>query len=311
MDAYDAPPTSIVLDVDAPDIPLHGKQEGGFFHGYYDAYCYLPVYVFCGSHLLAAKLETADHGESKGALPELMRIVAHIRSRWPDVHILIRGDSGYCRDGLMDGCESTHGVDFVVGMAKNARRLSGIEGELQAVRQLCETNHAPARTFKERRYRTKKAWTRERRVQAKAEPIPGKSNARFIVTSLPIEHTDARALYEDVYCARGDLENRIKEQQIGLFADRASGHALHTNPVRLWRSAFAYVLVDTIRRTPLRGTKLERAQAWTLRNRLFKIGALIRVSVRRVRVSLSSAFPYQELFATARANLRISFPGVF
>ena len=269
------------------------------------------MYVFCGSHLLAAKLETADHGESKGALPELMRIVAHIRSRWPDVHILIRGDSGYCRDGLMDGCESTHGVDFVVGMAKNARLLRGIERELQAVRQLCETNDAPARTFKERRYRTKKAWTRERRVVAKAEPIPGKSTARFIVMSLPTEHTDARALYEDVYCARGDLENRIKEQQIGLFADRASGHALHTNQVRLWRSAFAYVLVDTLRRTALRGTKLERAQAWTLRNRLFKIGALIRVSVRRVRVSLSSAFPYQELFATARDNLRISFPGVF
>lgn len=311
LDSYDQAPESIILDVDATDVPLHGKQEGRYFHGYYDAYCYLPIYIMCGNQLLAAKLETADHDELKGALPELKRVVKAIRERWPKVRILIRGDSKYCRDALMAWCEETEGLDFVVGLAKNARLIRAISEEQATVREQSEAAEEPVRIFKELRYQTKDSWTRERRVVSKVEHIPGKANPRFIVTSLPDDEYDARKLYEDVYCARGDMENRIKEQQMGLFADRASGHTKGTNQMRLWLSGFAYVLVETLRRTALKGTKLEKAQAWTLRNRLFKIGGLVRVSVRRIRLSLSSAFPLQDVFIQALENLRISFPAVF
>jgi hypothetical protein len=311
LDAHRYPPACIVLDVDATDNPLHGRQEGRFFHGYYDCYCYMPLYVFCGDHLLLAKLQTADGDEAAGALPELQRLVAHIRHRWPEVRILIRGDSSYCRDALMDWCENTDGVDYVVGIARNTRLVGMIESDLAEVRELAEASGEAVRRFVDLRYRTLESWSRERRVVAKAEHLPGKDNPRFVVTSLPGEASSARALYEDVYCARGDMENRIKEQQLGLFADRTSAHTMRSNQLRLWLSAFAYVLVDTFRRTALRGTKMARAQAWTLRNRLFKIGALVRVSVRRVKVSLSSAFPHQALFAKALTQLRASYPDVF
>jgi hypothetical protein len=311
LDAHREAPASIVLDVDATDNPLHGRQEGRFFHGYYDCYCYKPLYIFCGDDILAAKLQTADGDEARGALPELQRVVDHIRSRWPDVHILIRGDSAYCRDALMDWCESTDGVDFLVGIAKNTRLLRMIETELEDVRVLSEAAEEPVRQFVELRYRTLETWSRERRVVAKAEHIIGKANPRFVITSLSIEDVGAKALYEEMYCARGDMENRIKEQQLGLFADRSSAHTLRANQVRLWLSAFAYVLVATFRRAALHGTTMARAQAWTLRERLFKIGALVRVSARRVWVSMSSAFPHQELFTRALTQLRASYPDVF
>jgi hypothetical protein len=311
LDAHAEPPDTIILDVDATDNPLHGHQEGRFFHGYYDCYCYMPLYVFCGDHLLLAKLQTADGDEAKGALPEMQRLVAHIRHRWPDVRILIRGDAAYCRDALMDWCENTDGLDYLVGIARNSRLVGMIESDLAEVRALAEASGEAVRKFVELRYRTLDSWSRERRVVAKAEHLPGKANPRFVVTSLPIEDIAAKALYEDVYCARGDMENRIKEQQLGLFADRTSAHTMRSNQVRLWLSAFAYVLVDTLRRTALRGTQMARAQAWTLRNRLFKIGALVRVSVRRIKVSLSSAFPHQALFAKALTQLRASYPDVF
>jgi len=311
LDTRREAPASIVLDVDATDVPLHGDQEGRFYHGYYDCYCYKPLYIFCGDELLAAKLQTSDVDEGYGALPELQRVIHHIRSRWPDVHILIRGDSGYCRDALMDWCEGTERVDFLIGMARNSRLLRRIESELEEVRVLSRATEEPVRKFAELRYRTRESWSRERRVVAKAEHIIGKSNPRFVVTSLSIEDMDAKTLYEKVYCARGDMENRIKEQQLGLFADRASAHTLRANQVRLWLSSFAYVLVSTFRRTALHGTTMARAQAWTLRARLFKIGALVRASARRIFVSMSTAFPYQALFARALVQLRASYPSVF
>ena len=311
LDAHEEPPAEIVLDIDATDNPLHGNQEGKFFHGYYDEYCYLPLYVFCGSHLLAVKLQTADQGESKGGVPELQRIVAHIRERWPEVRILIRGDAAYCRDALMTWCEESVGIDYVVGFARNPRLLRQIEGELAQAVETCAATKKSARTFKDLRYQTENTWSRERRVVAKAEALPGKQNPRFIVTSLPVEMIDARTLYEDVYCARGDMENRIKEQQLGLFSDRTSAHTLRANQLRLWFSGLAYVLVDTLRRRALVGTELAKAQAWTLRDKLFKIGASVRVTVRRVWVSLSSAYPHAALFIRARDQLRASYPTVF
>lgn len=303
LQAHPKPPKQITLDLDATDDPLHGKQEGRFFHGYYGHYCYLPLYIFCGEHLLVAKLRQANRDASHGCVAELTRLVQRIREVWPQVRILIRGDSGFCRDDLMAWCESNN-VDYLLGLARNSRLQELLAPQMTQARQQFEQTQQPARVFAEFRYRTLDSWSRERRVVGKAEHIAGKANPRFVVTSLDLEQRAAPALYEEDYCARGDMENRIKEQQLMLFADRTSTHEMRSNQLRLWFSSVAYVLVCALRRLGLSGTEMATAQAGTIRVKLFKIAALVVVSVRRVVVRLASACPYQGVFAQAVANLR-------
>jgi hypothetical protein len=303
LQAHVQAPPQILLDLDATDDPLHGKQEGRFFHGYYGCYCYLPLYIFCGEHLLCARLRRSDIDASAGALEEVERIVNQIRASWPEVPILLRADSGFARDALMAWCEE-HGVDYVFGLAKNARLRRILGRELHQVAQECARTGPPARLFKDFTYRTRKTWTRLRRVVGKAEHLADKSNPRFVVTSLSAQQWDARALYEDLYCARGDMENRIKEQQLYLFADRTSAATMRANQIRLWFSSMAYVLLQALRRLGLRGTALAHAQCHTIRLKLLKIGAQIRVTVRKVWVSLASGSPYADLFAHAYRNLQ-------
>jgi hypothetical protein len=296
-------PRQIILDLDATDDPLYGKQEGRFFHGHYGCYCYLPLYIFCGEHLLCARLRRSDIDASAGAREEVQRIVGQIQACWPEVHIVLRADSGFARDALMAWCEG-HGVDYVFGLAKNARLRRALGRELHQVERECARTGQPARLFKDFTYRTRTSWTRTRRVVGKAEHLADKSNPRFVVTSLPAEQWDARALYEDLYCARGDMENRIKEQQLYLFADRTSAATMRANQIRLWFSSMAYVLLQTLRHLGLKGTALARAQCHTIRLKLLKIGAQIRVTVRKVWVSLASGSPYADLFAQVYINLR-------
>jgi hypothetical protein len=307
LDAHAAPPARIVLDLDATDDPLHGHQEGRFFHGYYGNYCYLPLYIFCGDHLLVAKLRTANQDAAAGAVEELARVVGQIRTRWPAVEIWIRADSGFARESLMAWCEA-NAVHYVLGLAKNARLRRAIGGAMAAAKAEHDATQAPARRYEELRYRTRKSWSRERRVVGKGEWLPGKANPRFVVTSLPIEAYDARTLYETLYCARGDMENRIKEQQLALFADRTSTATLRANQLRLWFSSMAYVLVAELRRRGLRDTSLAHAQAGTMRLRLFKIAAIVRVSARRIAISFSTAYPLQTLFRQVLAQLQRASP---
>ena len=220
-EAHAHPPRQIILDLDATDDPLHGHQEGRFFHGYYDCYCYLLLYIFCGRHLVAAKLRRSNIDASVGAVEEVTRIVGHLRARWPRVRIMLRADAGFARDQLMHWCEH-NGVDFLFGLAKNARLTAAIAAELAAARQLSEQTGRPARRFKDFTWSTLDSWSRSRRVVAKAEWTGGAANPRFVVTSLARGEHEARHLYEKVYCARGEMENRIKECQLDLFADRTS-----------------------------------------------------------------------------------------
>ena len=300
-------PERIVLDLDATDDPLHGKQEGRFFHGFYGSYCYLPLYIFCGDFLLCAKLRRSNIDASAGSVEELERIVRKIRDRWPEVEIWVRADSGFAREAIMRWCEENR-VEYVLGLARNARLEKELEGDMAEVERRCTRSGEPERIFRDFRYQTHKTWSRSRRVVGKAEWIPGKGNPRFVVTSLSIERVAAAELYEKIYCARGDMENRIKEQQLGLFADRTSTHTMRANQLRLYFASMAYVLVNELRRTALANTALARAQVGTIRMRLFKIGAIVRVSVRRIYVSLSSVFPLQELFRRALANLQTAYP---
>jgi hypothetical protein len=297
------PPKEIVLDFDATDDPIHGHQLGRFFHGYYDSYCYLPLYIFCGEHLLCAKLRPSDIDGAAGAVKQLARLVEHIRRRWPRVRIIVRGDSGFCREPLMRWCEE-NGVDYVLGLAKNAR-LSRILGkELhEAKRQFAATGR-PARMFKEFTYQTRKSWSRPRRVVGKAEHLAKGSNPRFVVSSLSPEKLDARTLYEELYCARGEMENRIKEQQLCLFADRTSCATMRANQLRLWLSSVAYTLLVALRQFGLQGTEMAQARCDTIRLKLLKVGALVRTTVRRVWISLSESYPYQRVFAQVYENLK-------
>jgi hypothetical protein len=303
LQAYRRPPHQIVIDLDATDDPLHGRQEGRFFHGYYGGYCYLPLYLFCGEHLLCARLRPSDIDASAGALEEVQRIVGRIRSRWPRVRIVLRADSGFARESIMAWCEAS-GVDYVFGLAKNARLNRVLGRELYQVKLECERTGRPARAFQEITYKTRKSWSRARRVVGKAEHLPDKSNPRFVVTSLTLEERDDRSLYEDLYCARGDMENRIKEQQLYLFADRTSTATMRGNQIRLYFSSVAYLLMEALRRLGLKGTPLARAQCHTIRLKLLKIGAQIRVTVRKVWVSLAGGSPHAALFARVCANLR-------
>ncbi len=294
LESHSTPPKEIVLDVDATDDPLHGNQEGRFFHGYYNGYCYLPLYIFCGEHLLCARLRTANQDACAGTVEELERIVARIRRTWPEVQIILRGDSGFCREDILRWCE-THGVDYVLGLAKNARLKRTTAQAMDQAKRAYEATRKSARVYKDFRYRTLKSWSCERRVVGKAEYL-GRENPRFIVTSLDREEQPAASLYETLYCARGEMENRIKEQQLDLFADRTSTSAMRSNQLRLYFSSFAYLLIQTLRRLGLEGTKMAKAQCGTIRLKLFKIGAQIRISVRKIGLSFSESYPYAALF---------------
>jgi hypothetical protein len=306
IESYEQAPAEVILDVDTTDLPLHGKQEGRFFHGYYDSYCYLPLYIFCGEQVLCARLREANHDAAYGSLQEIQRIVAQIRVAWPAVKIVLRGDSGFCRNQLMSWCEN-NGVDFVFGLARNQRLRKIIGAEMHAATQQWQQTGKPARVFSEFSYQTKKTkkggWERARRVAAKAEHIDGKENPRFVVTSLSSEEWAAKALYENLYCARGDMENRIKEQ-FSLFADRVSTETMRANQMRLYLSTMAYVLVSGLRRIGLKATELAEAQVATIRTKLLKIGAQIRVTVRKVWVSMASSYPWQDLYRQVWTNLR-------
>src|SRR5450432_168867 len=307
LESHQDAPEEIILDVDTTDLPLHGKQEGRFFHGYYDNYCYLPLYIFCGQHVLCARLREANHDAAFGSLREIRRIVAQIRLEWPEVNLILRGDSGFCRNEVMSWCEN-NGVKFVFGLARNQRLRKMIGAQMQeATRQWNQTGK-PARVFSQFQYQTKKkankgGWDGERRVVAKAEQIDGKENPRFVVTSLGSEEWAAQTLYEQLYCARGDMENRIKEQ-FSLFADRVSTETMRANQMRLYLSTMAYVLVSGLRRLGLKATELAEAQVSTIRAKLLKIGAQILVTVRKVWVSMASSYPWQDLYQQIWENLR-------
>jgi hypothetical protein len=302
LEAHAAPPPQITLDLDATDDPLHGHQEERFFHGYYDTYCYLPLYVFCGRHLLAAKLRPANIDASAGSIEEVARIVTQIRQRWPKVRILLRADSGFAREALMAWCE-TNGVDFLLGLAKNTRLNAEIEAELAAAQEQSQKTAKPARRFKDFTWQTRKSWSRERRVVAKAEWTRGEANPRFVVTSLARQEHEARHLYEKLYCARGEMENRIKECQLDLYADRTSAHTMRANQLRLWFASMAYVLLCALRRIGLAHTQFARASCGAIRLKLLKIGALVRTSVRRIKLAMPSAFPYQAEYRAAHIAL--------
>lgn len=296
VEAHTSTPQEIVLDIDTTDVALHGDQEGRFFHGYYDHYCYLPLYVFCGEHLLCARLRPANIDASAGSLSEIRRIVEQIRKHWPQVRITLRGDSGFCRDELMSWCEN-NGVDFVFGFARNPRLRALVADALIQAQQQWEQTRKPARVFVEFSYETTSgSWSQARRVVAKAEHIEGKENPRFVVTSRSTQDWPAQKLYEELYCARGDMENRIKEQFV-LFADRVSAETMRANQLRLYFSSMAYVLLSGLRRIGLKATELATAQAATIRLRVLKIGALVRITVRKVWISLPRSYPWPDLFA--------------
>ncbi len=302
VEAQQQEPAEIIVDIDATDTPLHGQQEGRFFHGYYRHYCYLPLYIFSGEHVLCARQRVANQDAAEGSVAELKRIVAQIRGAWPQVRIIVRGDSGFCRDELMDWCEQ-NGVEYVLGLARNERLRSLIDDALdEAARQQQQTGR-PARVFTEFEYQTLESWSRARRVVGKAEQLVGKQNPRYVVTSLDAERWPPQRLYEQLYCERGEAENRIKEQ-LSLFADRMSSETLRANQLRLHLSSLAYVLLVGLRRLGLEGTQWARAQTETIRRGLLKIGALVKVSVRRVQLSLASGYPYEEAFAAVYRALR-------
>jgi len=307
VQAHEEAPKRILLDLDTTDDEIHGGQEGRFFHGYYRSYCYLPLYIFCGEHLLCARLRTSSVGPAEGTVEELDRIVAQIRESWPEVKITIRADSGFCRDDIMSWCEE-HGVDYVLGLARNKRLERVIEQEMEQARVECERTGQPARVYKDFEYQTLESWSRARRVVGKAEYLIDKPNARFVVTSLPIEVRSAQTLYEDEYCGRGDMENRIKEQKNFLFSDRTSAATMRANQLRLWFSSVAYLLMSALRRLGLKDTALATAQCDTIRLKLFKIGARIRVTTRKIWVSLSSSYPLATLFARVCSNLAHASP---
>lgn len=298
LEAHRRAPKRIVLDLDATDDPLHGKQEGRFFHGYYNHYCYLPLYIFCGEHLLCARLRRANIDGAAGARDEVSRIVTQIRERWPNVQIILRADSGFCREELMVWCEQS-GVDYLFGLARNKRLTRAIGGELRMAAKECARTERPARRFRDLTYRTRSSWSRRRRVVAKAEHTGDKSNPRFVVTSLSRQDWPMRQLYEDLYCARGECENRIKEAQLDLFADRLSTATFRANQLRLWLASAAYVLMHALRRIGLKGTSLASACANTIRSKLLKIGAVVTISVRRVKLAMSSACPSQQEYIAA------------
>ena len=285
-----------------PTRRLHGNQEGRFYHGYYGGYCYLPLYIFSGEQLLCARLRESNQDAAAGAREEVQRIVQQLRQSWPEVTIILRADSGFCREELMSWCERNR-VEYVFGLAKNARLLKRIRKPLHNAQRRHAASGKAARVFSEFRYRTLKSWSRKRRVVAKAERLAKGANPRFVVTSLSSAEIQARGLYEDFYCARGEMENRIKEQQLDLFADRTSTTLMRSNQVRLYFSSIAYCLLQAFRELALAGTKPARAQCGTIRARLLKIGARVQVRARRVWISMAMGHPARSWFEAAYANL--------
>jgi hypothetical protein len=302
LDAHARAPEEIVLDLDATDDPVHGEQEGRFFHGYYDCYCYLPLYVFCGRHLLAAKLRPASLDAAAGAAGEVARIVAQIRHRWPKVRILLRADSGFAREELMAWCEA-NGVQFLFGLQQNERLVAEVADELGRAEARSRRTGKPTRSFKEFRYKTRRSWSRHRRVVGKAEFTNGEANPRFIVTSLRRAESKPKYLYEKLYCARGEMENRIKECQLDLYADRTSTATMRANQLRLWLASFAYILVCAVRRIGLHHTRFANATCGTIRLKLLKIGAYVRVSVRRIKFAMASSCPVAAVWGRAARRL--------
>jgi len=302
IESHATPPHAIVLDLDATDIPIYGHQPERFFHGYYDTYCYLPLYIFAGDQLLCARLRPANQDAAAGSVEEVGRIVAQVRERWPQMKIVLRADSGFCREELMAWCEQNH-VGFAFGLARNQRLAKIIGAEMQQARLLHQTTGKPARVFTEFSYRTKKSWSCARRVVAKAEYLDKGENPRFVVISLTADEWAAQDVYEKFYCARGEMENRIKEQMC-LFADRLSTDEMKGNQLRLYFSALAYTLMEALRRLGLKGTEWAEAQVDTIRLKLLKIGAIVRLSVRRVVLQLSSAYPWIDQYAAVFRALR-------
>jgi len=302
LEAHEQVPNEIVLDLDATDDPVHGNQEGRFFHGYYDCYCYLPLYVFCGRHLLASRLRPASLDAAAGAVEEVARIVAQVRRRWPQVRILVRADSGFAREELMAWCEA-NGVHFLLGLAQNPRLVANIADELARAEVRSRRTGKPARSFKEFAWQTRRSWSRKRRVVAKAEFTAGEANPRFVVTSLRRTECKPKYLYEKIYCARGDMENRIKECQLDLYADRTSTTTMRANQLRLWFASMAYVLLCALRRIALHHTPFADASCGTIRLKLLKIGALIRVSVRRIKIAMASGCPAASVWGSAALRL--------
>jgi len=302
LESQATPPTQIVLDLDATDVPLYGHQPERFFHGYYDSYCYLPLYIFAGDQLLCARLRAANQDAAAGAVEEVSRIVVQVRERWPKTRIVLRADSGFCREELMAWCEANR-VHYLLGLARNKRLSKIIGAQMQQARALHQTTGKAARVFTGFAYITRKSWSRARRVVAKAEYLDKGENPRFVVTSLTPEQWPDQALYEKFYCARGEMENRIKEQMC-LFADRLSTDEMKGNQLRLYFSAMAYTLMEALRRLALKGTEWAQAQVDTIRLKLFKIGAVVRISVRRILLQLSSTYPYKDIFAHTFHALR-------
>jgi hypothetical protein len=302
LEAHAEPPEEIVIDLDTTDLPLHGHQEQRFFHGFYYHYCYLPLYIICGEHLLGVRLRPANIDASAGALEELQRVVTQIRESWPEVKIILRADSGFCRESLMSWCEANQ-VDYVFGFARNERLRRIIDPQMQQAAALHRESGQAARVFTEFAYQTNSSWSRPRRVVAKAEQIEGKENPRYVVTSLEAANWPARQLYEELYCARGDMENRIKEQY-SLFAGRVSAATLRANQLRLYLSAAAYVLMSAFRRLALSGSAWARAQCETIRSQLLRIGAQVRVTARTIWISIASSYPHWRAFAHAHQQLR-------
>ena len=304
LESYRQVPKRIWLDLDATDDPVHGNQEGRFFHGYYRHYCYLPLYIFCGEHLLCARLRPSNIDASAGSVEELERIVSQIRKRWPKTEIVIRGDGGFCREEIMAWCEQQRKVLYLLGLAKNARLKRALGRALHEAKQQYRETGKPARVFDDFDYRTRKSWSRRRRVVGKAEHLSKGANPRFVVTNLSRVEVDGQTLYERDYCARGDMENRIKEQQQDLFADRTSTATLLANQTRLYFASFAYVLLFALLRLGLQGTKMQRAQCGTIRLKLFKIEARLKISTRRVYLSFSESYPYAALYQQILDNLK-------
>jgi hypothetical protein len=302
LESHTAAPEPIVLDLDATDIPLYGHQPERFFHGYYDSYCYLPLYLFAGDQLLSARLRPANQDAAAGSVEEVRRIVAQLRQRWPEVKIVLRADSGFCREELMSWCEQNR-VDYLFGLARNQRLAKIIGAQMHQAHMLHQSTGQPARVFAEFSYRTHKSWSCARRVVAKAEYLDKGENPRFVVTSLTAEQWGAQDLYEKFYCARGEMENRIKEQMC-LFADRLSTDEMKGNQLRLYFSALAYTLMEALRRLGLKGTEWAQAQVDTIRLKLLKIGAIVRISARRILLQMSSAYPWKDIYARAFHALR-------
>ena len=304
LQSHATAPERIVLDLDATDIPIYGHQPERFFHGYYDSYCYLPLYIFAGDQLLGVRLRPANQDGAAGSLDEVKRLVAQIRRCWPGVKIVLRGDSGFCREELIAWCERDENrVDYLFGLARNQRLTRIIGAQMHQARLLHQSTGKAARLFTEFSYQTKKSWSRARRVVAKAEYLDKGENPRFVVTSLSAQEWPAQQLYEKFYCARGEMEKRIKEQMC-LFAYRLSTDEMKANQLRLYFSALAYTLVEAMRRLALKGTEWAEARVDTIRLKLFKIGAIVRVSVRRVLLQLSSAYPWKAIFVHAYQALR-------